>query len=63
MEKIRAFFSGYADELVQKVHWPSIPELQASTVTVLIASLIIAVVIGLMDLVFRNVLDFLYQVT
>ena len=60
MEKIRAFFQDYGDELLQKVHWPSIAELQSSTVTVLVASFIIAIGIYLMDLVFGNTLDILY---
>jgi preprotein translocase subunit SecE len=60
MEKIKSFFQDYGDELIQKVHWPSIPELQSSTITVLVASFIIAVVIYMMDLVFGNTLDILY---
>ena len=60
MNKIRAFFQSYADELLEKVHWPSIPELQSSTITVLVASFMIAVVIAVMDLAFSNIMKFLY---
>jgi len=61
MDKIKSFFQDYTDELLNKVQWPSLPELQSSTVTVLIASLIIAVIIAVMDFVFNNGMDFLYS--
>jgi preprotein translocase subunit SecE len=54
MNKIRAFFNGYYDELVNK-------ELQSNTVTVLVASLVIALVIALMDVVFNYGLQFVYE--
>ena len=60
MNKIRTFFQGYGDELLEKVHWPTVPELQSSTITVLIASLLIALVIALMDGAFSNIMKFLY---
>ena len=61
MNKIVAFFREYSDELLYKVQWPALPELQGSTVTVLIASLIIALVIALMDFVFRIGMTNLYD--
>ena len=61
MEKLRATFKDYLDELLYKVQWPSLEELQSSTVTVLIASLIIAVIIFLMDLAFNNLMNVLYS--
>lgn len=60
MEKLRAFFSEYSDELLHKVQWPSWEELQNQTVTVLIASVIIAVVIFLMDFSFSKIMGALY---
>jgi len=61
MEKLRATFKDYVDELLYKVQWPSLDDLQSSTVTVLIASLIIALIIFIMDLAFNNVMDGLYS--
>lgn len=61
MNKIRAFFAGYADELMNKVTWPKAAELQNNTVTVLVASFIIAVVIALVDLLFNQSLSALYS--
>ena len=60
MNKIVSFFREYSDELLYKVQWPSLPELQGSTVTVLIASLIIALLIALMDFVFKFGMTTLY---
>ena len=60
MDKLKAWFSTYSDELLYKVQWPSIPELQSSTITVLVASLLIALAIFLMDFASSNILDLLY---
>jgi preprotein translocase subunit SecE len=63
MNRIRAFFKDYLEELLYKVQWPSLEELQSSTVTVLIASLLIALIIFVMDTVAKLVLtDGLYQI-
>ena len=62
MEKLRATFKDYMDELLYKVQWPSLDDLQSSTVTVLIASLIIAIIIFVMDLAFNNMMNFLYSI-
>ncbi len=48
------------DELVNKVTWPTWAELQNSAVVVMIASLIIAFAVALMDLTFKNVMDLIY---
>jgi preprotein translocase subunit SecE len=61
MEKIRAQFNAYTEELLYKVQWPSLEDLQSSTVTVLIASVLIALAIGLMDIVFKTSMDGLYS--
>ncbi|MEZ4851903.1 MAG: preprotein translocase subunit SecE [Bacteroidia bacterium] len=55
MENIRALFKEYSDELLYKVQWPTLENLQSSTVTVLIASLMIALIIFAMDAVFNLV--------
>ena len=61
MEKVKAYFLSSYDELVNKVSWPTWEELRSSTIIVLVATLIFAVVVYLMDLGFQNVLEFIYQ--
>ena len=60
MEKIREAIREYSDELLNKVQWPTLEELQSSTVTVLIASIMIALIIFLMDFVFKYTMGGLY---
>ena len=48
------------DELAHKVTWPTTKELTGSAVLVLSASLIIAVVVWLMDVVFKAVMSSIY---
>ena len=47
-------------ELVNKVSWPSWPSLQSSTILVLVASLIIAFLVFLMDTVSKQIVDLIY---
>ena len=61
MEKLKTFFREYSDELLHKVQWPKFEELQDSTLVVLVASLILAIVIALMDSVFRISMQFFYE--
>ena len=49
------------NELVQKVSWPSFPQLQSSTVVVMVASAIFAIVVLLMDISFENVMAAIYK--
>ncbi len=49
------------DELVNKVSWPTWTELTNSAVVVLIASVIIALVVAIMDIGFENLMDFVYS--
>lgn len=48
------------DELAHKTTWPTGAELTHNAVVVLSASLIIALVVWLMDTVFKNVMSFVY---
>lgn len=61
MENLRATFREYMDELLYKVQWPTLEELQSSTVTVLIASILIALAIAAMDFVFSTSMGGLYS--
>ena len=49
------------NELVQKVSWPSFPQLQSSTVVVMVASAIFAIVVLLMDISFENIMAAIYK--
>ncbi len=48
------------NELLNKVTWPTFASLQSSTIVVIIASIIIALIIFLMDAISKNVLDLIY---
>ena len=61
MAKFVEYIKESADDLMNKVSWPSWKELQSSSVVVAIASLIIALIVYVMDLSFRNVLEVLYS--
>ena len=47
-------------ELVHKVSWPTRKELSKSAVLVLIASIILALVVWLMDFCFEKLMTFIY---
>lgn len=49
MEKVKEYILASYNELLNKVTWPTMSELQSSTILVLVASLIIALVIFAMD--------------
>ncbi|MFN8299709.1 MAG: preprotein translocase subunit SecE [Chitinophagales bacterium] len=53
MDKIKLYFVEAYDELINKVTWPTWPELQSSTVVVLVSALLISLVVVAMDVVFR----------
>jgi len=48
-------------ELVHKVSWPTYKELTNSAIVVLVASLVIALVVWVMDLGFENVMKLVYK--
>ena len=59
--KIKTYFAEVYNELVNKVSWPSWLELQSSAAIVMIASVMIAIGIFVMDFVFRHVMTFIYS--
>ncbi len=61
MNKISTYFRESYKELVEKVTWPSWSQLQQSTVIVLVATLLITVVVGAMDIVASSVLKLVYS--
>ncbi|MCI7337953.1 MAG: preprotein translocase subunit SecE [Paludibacteraceae bacterium] len=60
MKLINYFKESYR-ELVHKTSWPSRQELTHSAVVVLVASLIIALVVWVMDLGFESLMTFIYN--
>ncbi len=61
MNKIREYIKLSTDELVNKVTWPTWEDLQESTIIVMIASLLIALVIYVIDIISSGSLGFYYQ--
>ena len=48
-------------ELVEKVSWPSFAQLQSSTIVVMVASLIFAMIVLVMDVSFETVMQGVYS--
>ena len=61
MSKIVTFVKEAYQELVYKVTWPKYSDLQNSSILVLVASLIFALLIGVIDLGFENALRWFYS--
>ncbi|HOM63665.1 MAG TPA: preprotein translocase subunit SecE [Dysgonamonadaceae bacterium] len=62
MKKIVAYLKDAYTELVYKVSWPSREELTSSTIIVMIASLIIALIVFGLDSLFEWILKILYGI-
>ena len=61
MAKFVEYIKESADDLMNKVSWPTWKELQSSSIVVAIASLIIALIVYVMDLSFRTIREVLYD--
>lgn len=61
MSKIKTYFEETTNELVNKTSWPTWQELQESSLVVLIASVIIALAVFLMDSGFKKLMELAYQ--
>ena len=61
MNKIATYFSESYKELMEKVTWPTWAQLQQSTIIVLVATLLITLVVGVMDLASNSLLKFIYS--
>ena len=62
--KIKVMFNYFKEsynELVNKVTWPSFSQLQSSTIIVMVASVIFAIVVSLMDLSFESIMSSIYK--
>ncbi len=61
MYKVITYFRESYKELLEKVTWPTWPQLQQSTLVVLVATLVITGVVWGMDLVAQSGLKFIYS--
>ena len=55
------YFKDSYNELVNKVTWPSFEQLMGSTKVVMVASVIFALIVLAMDLVFESVMNGVYH--
>jgi preprotein translocase subunit SecE len=62
MKKIVQYFKESYAELVHKVTWPSWEELQGSAILVMVASLIVALIVAGMEIVFKNLMTGIYSI-
>jgi len=62
MEQIKLYLLESYNELVNKVTWPTWPNLLSSTKVVLVGSLIIALLVLVMDAVSKQLTEFLYNI-
>jgi preprotein translocase subunit SecE len=62
MKRIKLYLQESYKELVHKVTWPSWKELQGSAILVMVSSLIIALAVALIDLVFKNMMSWIYGI-
>jgi preprotein translocase subunit SecE len=59
--KLKSYFKEAFNELFHKVSWPTWAELQDSTIIVMVASLIIAVMVFAMDVSFKYIMQEIYK--
>lgn len=60
MKKLFRSLAEVREELMEKVSWPTWPQLQESAIVVSVASLIIAAVVLVMDLASKGLMDLFY---
>ncbi len=60
MEKIQQYFKESYNELIHKVTWPTWPNLQSTTVVVLVAVVIMALFIMVMDGISNGIMSYVY---
>ena len=61
MNKITTYFQECYRELMLKVTWPSWKEIQGSAILVMVSSVLIALIVALMDLIFKNMMSGIYN--
>lgn len=61
IEKIKEFLLGVRAEM-EKVSWPELAQVRKATLLILILVAILAVIIGLMDLIITQVLGLFFKI-
>ena len=61
MQKLKTYILESFEEMRYKVTWPKYNDLQSSAILVLVASLIFALIIGVIDLGFEKSLEWFYR--
>jgi preprotein translocase subunit SecE len=61
MNKVTTYFRESYRELLEKVSWPTWPQLQQSTIIVLVATLVITGIVWVMDLIAQSGLKLIYS--
>jgi preprotein translocase subunit SecE len=61
MSKFGSYIDETKDELFNKVSWPTWAELQESAIIVLVASAIIALIVGVIDYGFNIGIKYVYE--
>lgn len=61
MNKVSIFLRESSNELRHKVSWPKYKDLQNSSVLVLVASMILALFIGVVDYSLENLMEWFYS--
>ena len=61
MKRLINYVKEAYNELVHKASWPTFKELQSSTILVMVASLVFALVVLAMDLAFENLMKSVYR--
>ncbi|MCD4709326.1 MAG: preprotein translocase subunit SecE [Bacteroidales bacterium] len=61
MKRIVNYLKESYNELVHKVTWPTVKELQNSALVVMVASLIFALIVFAMDTSFQKILEGIYK--
>ena len=61
MAKIGTYIQESVDELFNKVSWPTWSELQNSAIIVMVASVIFALIIFVIDQSFSKIMEFIYD--
>jgi preprotein translocase subunit SecE len=60
MEKLQIYLKESYDELVKNVTWPTWASLQGNAIAVIIAALILALLVFVMDVAAKTALDLIY---
>ena len=61
MNKLKSYIADSYNELRYKVSWPTLKELQGSSVLVLVASFIMAGIVYILDASFGQVMQLIYE--